>query len=83
MKSVIIKSETGLHARPASLIVQKCSDFKSEIFLIKDGNKINARSIMNILAMAIMYKDEISVEAIGEDAEQAENALVEILESGE
>lgn len=83
MKTVIIQDETGLHARPASLLVKKCNEFKSEIFLIKDGNKINARSIMNILAMAIMYKDEIVVEAIGEDANEAEIAIAAILESGE
>lgn len=80
MKTITIKSENGLHARPASLIVNTCQQFTSEIFLIKDGHKANARSIMNLMAMGIVTGDEITIEAIGEDAQAAESAIYEIIE---
>lgn len=81
MKSIVITSESGLHARPASLIVNACKDFTSEIFLKKDGQEANARSIMNIMAMGIVKGDEIIVEAIGDDAEKAEAKILEIIEA--
>ncbi len=55
MKKVIINSESGIHARPASKIVQECSQFESQIYLIKDEKKADARSIMNIMSMGIAY----------------------------
>ncbi len=81
MKTIIISSETGLHARPASLIVNACSAFASEIFLIKNGNKANARSIMNIMAMGIVQGDELSILAEGDDSEAAEVKILEVIEA--
>ncbi|MCH4888769.1 HPr family phosphocarrier protein [Acidaminobacter sp. JC074] len=81
MKSIVITSENGLHARPASLIVNACSAFSSDIFLVKDGNKANARSIMNIMAMGIVKGDELKIEAEGDDAEAAEVKILEIIEA--
>lgn len=81
MKKVIIKSKTGIHARPASLIVKKCSDFESQIYLIRGEVKADARSIMNIMAMAIMYDEEIIIQAEGPDAKLAEEAIFLLLES--
>jgi len=81
MKTIIIKSETGLHARPASLIVNACGAFSSEIFLIKDGNKANARSIMNIMAMGIVKGDELTILAEGDDSEAAEIKILEVIEA--
>ncbi len=82
MKKVIIKAEAGIHARPASKIVQKCTEFESQIYLIKDEKKADARSIMNLLSMAITCNDEIIVEAVGSDSVSAEEAIAAILESG-
>jgi len=81
MKTIIITSETGLHARPASLIVNACGAFASEIFLIKDGNKANARSIMNIMAMGIVKGDELTILAEGDDSEAAEVKILEVIEA--
>lgn len=80
MKTIVIKSKNGLHARPASLLVNACLAFESEIFLIKDDNKANARSIMNLMAMGIVCGDEITVSAEGIDAEEAENKIISIIE---
>lgn len=80
MKKIVITSENGLHARPASLIVNACNQFEAEIFLEKAGNKANARSIMNLMAMGIVKGDEIIITAQGHDADQAEAAILTIIE---
>jgi len=80
MKTIKILSENGLHARPASLIVNACLEFESEIFLVKGDTKANARSIMNLMAMGIVHGDEIVVEADGADAVVAEEKIASIIE---
>ncbi|MBF7096425.1 HPr family phosphocarrier protein [Alkalibacter mobilis] len=80
-KEVTILNATGLHARPASMFVQEAGKYKSEINVIKDGKKINAKSIMGIMAGGISKDTVVTVEADGEDEEQAVNALVELIES--
>ena len=52
-KSFIIKSPAGLHARPAALLVQKANSFPCDISLVKGEKKVNAKSIMSILALGI------------------------------
>jgi len=79
MKKIIIESPNGLHARPASLIVNACTKYESEIFLVKNGNKANARSIMNLMAMGVVKGDEIEIVAEGPDAETIENEILEII----
>ena len=44
-KTVTVKNKTGLHARPAALFVQTANKFKSEIFIQKEGKKVNARAL--------------------------------------
>lgn len=80
-KSVVVENATGLHARPASLFVQKANQFKSDIFIVKDGNKINVKSILGILAAGISKGTEITIEANGPDEEAAVKALVELVEN--
>ncbi len=80
-KSVVVENATGLHARPASLFVQKANQFKSDIFVVKDGNKINVKSILGILAAGISKGTEITIEANGPDEEAAVKALVELVEN--
>ncbi len=80
MKSFIITSENGLHARPASLVVNACTQFESEIFIEKNGQRANARSIMNLMAMGVVKGDEIKIIAEGHDAELAEKAIFNIIE---
>ena len=52
-KQVKVKLKTGLQARPAALFVQEANRFSSDIFLEKDGKKVNAKSIMGLMSLAI------------------------------
>ena len=77
---VKVSLKTGLHARPASMLVKKAKEFKSDIFLVKDNIKADARSIMNLMGMALSYEDEVVIEAYGDDSEEAKKAIAFILE---
>lgn len=82
MKSIQVKvmSEGGLHARPASLLVSKATQFESEIMLQKGEKKSNAKSILNIMALSIKQGDEIRIEASGPDEEAAIATLTELVQ---
>lgn len=79
---VTLKNKSGLHARPASLFVQKAARFNSDINVIKDDKKINAKSIMGILSSGIAQGTTIIIEAEGDDAHEAVDALLEIINQG-
>ncbi|MTI68486.1 MAG: HPr family phosphocarrier protein [Firmicutes bacterium] len=83
MKEINIKltNDTGLHARPASIFVQKASKFESDITLIKDGNDYNGKSIMGILSMGGVKDDEITIKAEGKDEKEAIDALKALVEN--
>lgn len=80
-KNVVIKNESGMHARPASIFVKKANQFKADIEIESNGKKINAKSIMGILSLGISKGDEISIIADGEDGEDAVNNLIELVEN--
>ncbi|ADO54167.1 HPr family phosphocarrier protein [Paenibacillus polymyxa] len=76
---VVVRLKTGLHARPAALFVQEANKYSSEIFVEKEDKKVNAKSIMGIMSLAISTGTEINISAEGADAEQAVNALVSLV----
>ena len=52
-KKVIIKNETGLHARPAASVVQFAKNFQGSVQLVKDGKVANSKSIFNVMALGV------------------------------
>ncbi len=74
-KQVEVKLKTGLQARPAALFVQEANRFSSEIFLEKDGKKVNAKSIMGLMSLAISTGSSINLVADGSDEEEAIKVL--------
>lgn len=83
MKSieVIVMNRAGIHARPATKIVEVANNFKSMIFFGKDRNKINAKSIMGILTLGAAYKTKIEISADGVDEEEAVSKLAALFEN--
>ncbi|MCC5802070.1 HPr family phosphocarrier protein [Rossellomorea vietnamensis] len=79
-KQVEVKLKTGLQARPAALFVQEANRFSSEIFLEKDGKKVNAKSIMGLMSLAISTGSAITLVADGSDEEEALVALEEFVQ---
>lgn len=72
---VKVRLKTGLQARPAALFVQEANRFSSEIFLEKDGKKVNAKSIMGLMSLAISSGSEVKLSASGSDEAEALEAL--------
>ena len=79
-KTVVVKNKTGLHARPASRLVQTASGFKSSITITKDGKTVDAKSIITILSMGINKDSEIIIRAEGEDEKLAIDALTALID---
>lgn len=80
-QTFVIKNETGLHARPASLFVQKAAKYKSVIKIKKDGKEANAKSIISVLSLGAGKGSEIIISADGEDEQEAVDGLVELLDN--
>ncbi|EOD00859.1 HPr family phosphocarrier protein [Caldisalinibacter kiritimatiensis] len=78
-RKVIIKNKIGLHARPAALFVQTAGKFLSDIIVEKGEKKVNAKSIMGIMALGVSQGEEITIIAKGEDEKEAIEALVKLL----
>lgn len=79
---MIVKSSAGLQAKLATRFIQETNKFKSQIFVLKDGNKINGKSIMGLLASGISKGSEIILEADGPDEEKAIETLSTLIENG-
>ncbi len=79
-KTFIVKNQYGIHARPARMIVEEAAKFKSDIFLSKNGEEINAKSIMGILTLEARKDSEIVLRIIGAYEEEALKAMTDVLE---
>ncbi len=82
-KEIVIGNPLGLHARPAARFVKLSQGFSSDIFLVKDGQKVNGKSILDVLMLAAEKGDRIKLIAEGTDEERAIEVLSEFLIRGE
>ena len=81
IKSVEVTNPVGLHARPATFFIQKANEFKSTIWVEKEGRRVNAKSLLGVLSLGISQNTTINIIADGADEELAVNSLVELIES--
>lgn len=78
-KTFTVTAETGIHARPATLLVQAAGKFDSEIKLAYKEKKVNLKSIMGVMSLGIGKGAEITISAEGSDENDALNTLAETL----
>ncbi|HEX2198006.1 MAG TPA: HPr family phosphocarrier protein [Burkholderiales bacterium] len=71
-----IVNKLGLHARAAAKLTHLAGGYKSEIWLSRSGRRVNAKSIMGVMMLAAGMGTTVLIEASGEDAEQAIQALL-------
>ena len=76
---VVLALESGMEASPIALLVQTASKFNSSIYLETGNKRVNAKSIMGMMSMAMMSGDKIVVEATGEDEAEASEAVIKFL----
>jgi phosphocarrier protein len=78
---VRIKNKRGLHARASAKIVEAAARFQSEIMVIKDGQAVNARSIMGLMMLAASLGSDVEITAEGPDADEAMTAIIALAEA--
>ena len=79
---IVIRNSQGLHARPAELFVRLARQFQSRIELVRDDRRVEARNIIDLLTLGAAQGTELVLEAEGDDAQEAVEALVRLVESG-
>ncbi len=70
-KSIQIKLETGLEARPVAMLVQVASQFDSTVYISSEDRKVNAKSIMGMMSLGLDSGEAVTVIADGTDEEKA------------
>lgn len=83
MKSIeiVVSNKLGLHARAAAKLTQLASTFASEIHISRDGQRVNAKSIMGVMMLAAGMGVSVTVDAAGDDAEQALEQIAALFDS--
>ena len=74
-----IVNKLGLHARASAKLTQTASAFSAEVWLSRNGRRVNAKSIMGVMMLAAGKGSRIVIEAEGEDAEPALAAIVNLI----
>ncbi len=77
-----IKNRLGLHARAAALFVKKAAEFKSEVWVEKNGTRVNGKSIMGLLMLACPLGSKITIRVEGEDEGAAYADLAKLVDDG-
>src|SRR5882724_10400561 len=70
-KELLVSNKLGIHARPAAMFVKVANRFVCDIFVEKDGEKVNGKSIMGLMMLAAGPGSKLTVSAQGHDASQA------------
>jgi phosphocarrier protein HPr len=78
-REVGITNELGLHARPAAQFVKRANSFRSEIWVVKEGKRYSAASLIDILRANLDCGATVTLEAYGVDAEEALESLEKLL----
>ncbi len=78
-KDFLVSNKLGIHARPAALFVKTANRFTCEIFVEKDGEKVNGKSIMGLMMLAAGPGSKLTVHAQGHDASQALSEIETLL----
>jgi len=80
-KDLTIQNRLGLHARPSAMFVKTCNRFKCEIWVEKDGEKVNGKSIMGLMMLAAGQGSLLRISCEGEDADKAMLEIEQLLAS--
>lgn len=78
-KEFHITAETGIHARPATLLVQAASKFNSDINLEYNGKSVNLKSIMGVMSLGVGQGADVTITADGDDAKEAIEAIADTM----
>lgn len=75
----VVANKLGIHARPAAMFVRIANKYTADIWVEKDGEEVNGKSIMGLMLLAAGCGSRLHVTAVGDDAPQALSALQELI----
>lgn len=78
-REMTIVNRLGLHARPAAMFVKICSKFRCEVWVEKDGEQVNGKSIMGLMMLAAGNGSKLRVTCDGADAEKALEEIEDLI----
>lgn len=78
-QDILIINKLGLHARASTKLTQTAGQFKSDIWIERNGRRVNAKSIMGVMMLAASKGSTVSLEATGEDEALAMEALMTLI----
>ena len=77
--SITISNKLGLHARASAKLTKLATGFRSEVFMSRNGRRVNAKSIMGVMMLAAGLGSEIEIETAGVDEDPAMSALTQLI----
>jgi len=80
-KKAVVLKQVGLHARPATFLIQKANEYKSAIWIEKDERRVNAKSLLGVLSLGVAQGASINIIADGPDEVAAVDSLYELINS--
>jgi len=80
-KKAKITKQVGLHARPATFLIQKANEYRSSVWIEKDERRVNAKSLLGVLSLGVAQGATISIIADGPDETQAVDSLCDLISS--
>ncbi|SMP62674.1 HPr family phosphocarrier protein [Anoxynatronum buryatiense] len=80
-KVIQVTNETGIHARPAAILVKVAMRFDSDIFVYRSGNEYDAKSIMNVMSMGVRKGEEVHLKVNGPDEAEAFRTITALIEN--
>ena len=81
-RQVTVQNNVGLHARPATFFIQKANQYKSTIWVEKDQRRVNAKSLLGVLSLAVTKDTTITLIADGTDEDLAISGLCDLIATG-
>jgi phosphocarrier protein HPr len=78
VKELVVQNKMGIHARPAAMIVRVTNRYKADVFVEKDDEQVNGKSIMGLMMLAAGKGSKVRFSAVGEDASQMLNELEQL-----
>ncbi len=79
-KTLVVKNKQGIHARPAAMIVKTANKYEAEVYVEKDGEQVNGKSIMGLMMLAAANGTHLKFVAVGEQGAELLKELEDLFE---
>ena len=81
-QNITITNSIGLHARPATYLIQKATGYRCKVKIAKDQQEVNAKSLLGVLSLGIAKGMTVTITTDGEDEEEAMEGILTLIRTG-